>query len=334
MSGNVPQAHPTPSQQEAFEGYFDQRGYLTMYYPALMGVKELATIVKKHSRRLPILSRIPIANIATRSGLSHEVVENLFIIDFTRSVARELMNAYPSGDALVLDVAGGPTIYQHMVVSFAARKIIHSEFSTGGREEVAAWLRNDPHAYNWDSYFDLLRTLLLKDKKFMGLLRQLRKSKSQGSARRAKLIKKVLTAPTADEFKQHVRERVSNNVVFGDVFRNDLGLKKKVTQADIVTAHFSVESATDCKEVWEKGMDNIFGVVTPGGYIILTAIQDAEWYYIHTTRMPAVKITGKDMLALCKKNGFRVLQETYLDGSDKEKSGYGGMLFLFAKKEL
>lgn len=333
MISGTRQTHAAPSQQETFEGYFDQRGYLTMYYPALMGIKELASVLKKYSRRLSMPSRIPIAHIAVRSGLSHEVVENLFIIDFTRGVARELLRAYPKGDALVLDVAGGPTIYQHMVVSFAARRIIHSEFSTGGREEVKAWLRGDPQAYNWDSYFDLMRTLLLKDRTFMEFLRKSRASQSKDSARRAKHIESILTAPTIAQFKQHVRDSISNNVVFGDVFQADLGLRKKVREADIVTAHFSVESATDCKDLWEKGMENIFRIVKSGGYIMLTAIQDADWYYIHTKRMPAVRITSKDILTLCRTRGFHVLQETYLEGSDKEKSGYGGMLFLFAKKE-
>src|SRR3989338_6776464 len=56
----------------------------------------------------------------------------------------------------ILEVGGGPTIYQLISASSKAKEIIFSEYADENIAEVKKWLSADETAFNWDDYFKMV----------------------------------------------------------------------------------------------------------------------------------------------------------------------------------
>jgi len=328
------------TEQEVFEGYFDQHGYLTMYYPSLTNINRLLSVSRKIQKSHKESGRVRISEIVAKTKIEHEVVENVVLLDFQRFLATTLLSAFPKGDARVLDIAGGPTIYQHIAVSLVAKHITHSEFSARARFEVLQWLHDAADSYDWDSYIELMRRLLRTDPEYGNLLQRFILDKRKSISSHSRFIRRMLRASSVSGLKKHIRDVIDDDVVYGDVFHPDIltqeearsDIKIRKHAMDIVTAHFSVESATDSREKWEDGMRHIMAFVKKGGFLVLTAIRNAEWYYIHTKKLPAVKITEHDLRRLCEEERFNIVEMRVLEDSNQEKCGYDGMILLLAQK--
>ena len=84
------------------------------------------------------------------------MVENVFILDFQRKVAGEILRVFPEDHIHILDLGGGPTVYQHALASLSADRITHSDLLPQNLKEVQHWVDGASNAYDWDAYFGLL----------------------------------------------------------------------------------------------------------------------------------------------------------------------------------
>jgi hypothetical protein len=272
-----------------------------------------------------------IGQIAKASNTKHEMIENVAIFDFYRVVTEHFLEEYPEGKASVLDIGGGPTIYQHIGLSLIAGHITHSEFLEKNRREVLKWLSEEKGAHIWDAYFKLVQQMFHHGEVLHILSRQM-KSADLEITEHAKMLNKLLSSKSIDEFKKLVQTRINNDVVYGDMFDDMLGLEKVLKPFDIITCNFVAESASENFNDWQKAMQNIMKHVSTKGYFVQTAIKNAAWYQVGQERLPAFSVTPEDISKECEKQGFRIIYQKVLEGSRVEMVGYDGMIFTLAKK--
>lgn len=330
------------TDKEVFEKGFDPKEYIKTYYPIppdKVKILWASEIIKQDYSKN---SKIDLKQMVEKFNVSPEIAENIAIFDFQKIIAKKLLLAYPQGNIEVLDVGGGPTVYQHIAMSLQAGNITHSEFLEQNRAEVTSWLNKEEDSYNWDGYFDLIKTMFNKDEEYQQILNQQLKSEDKKTKNHAILVKNLLEGDT-ENLKAHLRKELGQNVIQGDVFRPDLGLQNSKQKdvasqgregsVEMLTSNFTIESATGDRTKWEQGMKNITAQIKNKGFLALTAIRNAEWYAVGKEKMPAVKVNENDLKEILEKENFEIIEMRVLEGSDQENVGYDGMVFIFAQKK-
>lgn len=278
--------------------------------------------------------------------LSSEAIENAAIFYFLQTVSYRLLEIFPSGDATLLDVGGGPTIYQHIPLSLNVSAIIHTDFLPENREEVHKYLLADDDAYIWKGYYAAVQEILRTDERYQSLLDAQIKSGRSDVRKHAELVQKIIFSPDVGAFEKHLRNIMVKTILPCDVFSPALeengsnSLKhalRSVTREgfpDIISAHFLVESATESYETWKQGVLHLLERLSPGGYLIMTAIRNASWYRVGTNKVPAVSVDECDVRKFLEEHDIVVEDMQVLIGSNKENHGYDGMIFVFGRKVI
>jgi hypothetical protein len=312
-----------------FQDKFDAKEYIANYYPEIKDLDSMLAIAQ-------VLHQDPeghymIGSIAEKSGTAHEIIENVAIFDFFRVVTEHFLEEFPDRNARVLDIGGGPTIYQHIGFSLIAAHITHSEFLENNRLEVLAWINKEDGSYDWETYFKFVQRLF-RYGEILNILDRLEKHSDENVRARAAHTRSLLLSEETQEFMGHVRSSIGDDVVHGDMFEKNLGLVGKIEPFDIITSNFVAESASGDMRQWKLSMQNMFKHVKEGGYFVQTAIKNATWYQVGKERLPAFGVDAQMITEICEESGFRVLYQKVLDGSDVESVGYDGMIFTLAQK--
>ncbi|MCA9380641.1 hypothetical protein KC678_00050 [Candidatus Dojkabacteria bacterium] len=301
-----------------FQNNFSAQSYLHTYYPDKFDINEYLNTSKiLYNLFSKSNSLIEINSIKEETNLREEEIENIAILNFLEKVVIYLLGKNKN-NFLVLDVGGGPTIYQHIFNSLIAKCIIHTDFLEENRAEVIKWRDTTEGSYSWLSYIDLVKKIM----------------ESSNDINLKNYSKNIDTTSLRSRLKRKLKF-----IKFGDVFDFNLGLDeatinyiKKNKGVDLLTSNFTVESATSSTKRWVEGMINIINFVKVDGYISISAISNAYWYQVGTKKLPAAAITLKDLTQFLKKHNFEIIFHYNLHGSEKEKVGYDGMLFVFARK--
>jgi len=313
----------------SFKEKFGSREYLTMYYPQILEMEVLLDIA--HLMHVSQEEKYVIDTLAEKTNTRHEMIENVAIFNFYRTVVEHLLQVFPEGNARILDIGGGPTIYQHIGLAIVAKHITHSEFLETNRTEVIAWLNNEDTAYAWDPYFELVKKLFSFGE-IAVILKNQKLESNPKIVRNAKSSERILNAKNVDLFKKMVRKTIKGDVVYGDIFQSDLGLLQKPGTFDIVTSNFVVESVATDLDQWQLGMENTMKQIREKGFFILIAIKNALWYQVGSHRISAVRINKDNILECCEKSGFKIIYQKVLEGSNFSEMGYDGMIFILAQR--
>lgn len=328
---------------ETFKKKFGPKDYIDNYYPEDFDIDKFIWSLGKIRKGFNENDKVDITELAEITNMEHEAIENIAIFEFQRKISKQLLEAFPKDNIKVLDVGGGPTIYQHIAIALEAGNITHSEFLEQNRSEVTAWINNDKDCHNWDSYFSLIQKVLVDDEEYQDILDKQTKSDDREISENANRIKNIINSKSIDALKDKLKESLKK-VVFGDVFENNLGLESTPDNFDLVnsssreaaieviTSNFTIESATGDKNKWQQGMINIMNRVGQGGFLSLSAIRNSTWYKVGEEKMPAVSVNESDLAKILEDNGFKIIELKSLEGSDSNKVGYDGMIFVLAQK--
>jgi hypothetical protein len=256
------------------------------------------------------------------------------------------LQEFPDGQAVVLDIGGGPTIYQYLSLSLVVGAIIHAEYLLENRKEIAAFVTNDESAYSWQSYFYAVKDLLNQDKEFQEQLTFLVSHRNEKVKAHALEIQRILSAQTeVSEFETALKRKVAQRLVPCDVFQSNLEADErnliqysllecgKITgHPDIIMSCFVVESATAHEETWRQGIKNLADALEVGGYLVMTAIRNANWYKVGDKRITAFSVNEDKIQQVFRQYGLRVKDLRVLVGSDNTEDGYDGMVLICAQK--
>lgn len=226
------------------------------------------------------------------------------------------LEEFPDGKAVVLDVGGGPTIYQYLSLSLIVESIIHAEYLAENRREIAAFVTNDESAYSWEPYFYAVKNILRLDEKFQEKLQELRQHENIKIRSNAEEIYTILhNSEEVTDFETALKRKVAQRLVPCDVFQGNLEADarklieynllecgKISKHPDIIMSCFVVESATASEETWRQGIKNLANALDTGGYVIMTAIRNAEWYKVGNEKIKSFPVNEEKI-----QNVFREL---------------------------
>jgi NNMT/PNMT/TEMT family len=231
--------------------------------------------------------------------------ENLELLKFFAEAYRDL-----PADSVMLEFSGGPTLYSLISAANAVSEIHFSDFLPQNLAEINRWVSD-------------IRTTDLWDKYFVEALR----------------CERQATTTAAVQQRMELLRRKITNLLFCDAFSSTPIAGNQRQTYDVVAANFVAESITETMDQWQSVVGNICSTLRPGGTLIMTALQGANYYSVSDRNYSAVSITEMDLVQALIKAGFRpnsmlvkTISAEKLDCGDDEYQGYQGMIFIKAKK--
>lgn len=168
-----------------------------------------------------------------------------------------------TGNERLLEIGGGPTIYQLISASSKVREIIFSEFLPQNRHEIQRWIAGSPKAFNWDKY--IIHALELEGKKI---------------------------TPQAIENRKKIMRSIITSVVYGNIYRKTI-IQGNRGLFDVVSVNFVPESITNNERDYLSMMKNISSIIPRRGRLVMTALQGASFYCVGNLKFPAFNINEK-----------------------------------------
>lgn len=309
------------------------RVYLETYYPSVFDENSFLKALTAFQEAFFQGGREPldINTLVRQYGLSHETVENAAILFHLLSVAEEIDSSSVELASTILDVGGGPTIYQHIPFSLIARNIIHADLIEKNRKEVTDFFEQKPEAYDWDAYFRVaLGYVVSQPSTFPHLCKRLKESSIEDVASWQSRVRQIVVDPVVpcDVFIPGME------IEGGSELSRVLAISGAKNGVNVATSHFLLESATDNMDTWRTGLNHISSLLLPGGFLSMMAIRHAEWYRSGESQIPAVSVDEIILKQELERAGFSLHSIRFFEGSNKQDVGYDGMVFLLARKHV
>ena len=229
--------------------------------------------------------------------------ENTQLLQFFSRAYAQIFTGLKTAE--VLELGGGPTIYQLISLSKYNVEIDFAEFAPQNLEEINRWITKHKNKFSWKKYF--LRVHELEKNNF--LIPKFKSAKHHEDELRKK-IRKLISCDIRDEFPLGTQ----NHRLY-----------------DIVSSHFVSESVTPSFPEWEKHLTRVTQFVRPHGYLVLSSIIQASRYKVGGRHFPAAPISQTDIYSVLKKLNFQLLDEDFVP-AEQQAQGYTGLHMLLAQK--
>ena len=136
----------------------------------------------------------------------------------------------------LLEIGGGPTIFQLLSASRKVDEIIFSEYAQSCRDEVNLFLKDDPNSWNWDTYIQFEINL-------------------------------EKNMETIEFMKTLLRSRI-RNVIPCDVYMKNPLEPEDYPPFDILTMGGVVDCISKTEEDLKLGLENSFSLLKQDGYFV------------------------------------------------------------------
>jgi len=155
-------------EEKDFIDDFDPQEYIDLYYPPIdptifIKVSEVLSSCETSEEGSPLrildIQKIEKKFKTEDSSFNTEALENYCIYDFIiRHVLPCLLEKRPDDHFTILDIGGGPTIYQHIPLALVADSITHGEFLSANRETIELWRQGNGH--DWSDYISFCQNYI------------------------------------------------------------------------------------------------------------------------------------------------------------------------------
>ncbi len=223
--------------------------------------------------------------------------EELFLSNFFH----QSYDLVPEGSSMV-EIGGGPTIYQLIGASRKAKSIVFSDYKEENLREVRKWVMQESDAFDWDSYFRVV----------LGV---------EGTA---------ITPDSLAAIKKRLRKSVKE-FVRCDIFNNDPLAPFQHDQFDVVSTSFCPESITDNETDFTKAMINLFSLLKKGGRLVAVMLRNASFYTVNGVRFSSFVIDEKFIEQFLEKHGFTRITVSSIPIQYKDE-GFDGLMGITAVK--
>jgi len=179
----------------------------------------------------------------------------------------------------ILDIGTGPVIAHAISAAPYASEIVLSEYTEANRKELLQWLKNDPKAYDWTSFFK-------------NVVVDLEGKSEEEVPIRAELVRKVIKA-----------------VVSCDVNSDPPIPTCYVDQYDVITDFFCLSAACATKEDYLAGLVRLCALLKPGGKMVLLVGEGKESetltsYSVGSQKFSSLLLSKESLLDLLKCAGL------------------------------
>jgi len=218
--------------------------------------------------------------------------------DFTSRFIHEAFHSIDPQDSMI-DIGGGPTIYQLISARNKVRTITFAEYLESNRDEVNKWRRNEADAFDWDPYF-----------------------------RHYLRLENNNPDTSIEQMKSRLRVRMTE---FLPCDLNDPEpIAGPARTFDVVSSHYCLEAICKNDDDLVSKLTKLVSLARPGGYLIMSCLSDAECYQVGDFNFYAYKVDKERFLEVLRQLGCTLLKvET---GPATHDRNYGGAFSLFAQK--
>ena len=210
----------------------------------------------------------------------------------------------------VLDYGAGPVILPSISAAGRASEIVLADVSDSNREALRKWLKGDPTAFNWSPVIDHV----------------VQKLEGKG--------------------EEEAREReVKVRQVVKDIVHCDINEDPPVQEGfegpyDVVMDSWCLAYACATREIYEKGIGKLAGLLKPGGTLMIFASERNKpgSYVVGSTMYKSLPLNGEYLAKVLQEQGLsevsvktcsRIDSNNLLDNRDSTNTGY---IFATAKK--
>ncbi len=191
----------------------------------------------------------------------------------------------------MLEIGGGPTIYQLLAASARVDGILFAEFLKENRDEVLKFKNNDAEAFNWDAW--IAYQLFLENKE--------------------------LTLKNREEMKKRIRDKIKGIIPCDLNKEAPIEPKEKF---EIVSVNFCPESITDKEEKFREYMKKCMAYTKAGGLFVMCLLRNATSYDIEGVHFPAFPLDEKYVMKILEEEGFeKINMRAILFNDDERKDG-------------
>ncbi len=173
-----------------------------------------------------------------------------------------------------LDFGAGPTIHRLTPFVPFVKEIYISEYLEESLAQIQKWINADKDARNWDLYIQKVLEL------------------EKGNTSKTEI----------ENRKTELRTKIKK-LLIGDIFKTN-PLDERITFS-LVSSFYCADAVTDSKETWEKIMGNLSNLVSPGGWLILSASRNTNHSILNGIKMHNVKIDENDVQKLLVELGYQ-----------------------------
>lgn len=270
------------SDQKKFQAEFSAKEYLENYYS-----KADLMMVHKY--------------VVERTAAA----ETMRIMMWLDAVCSPLIRAFFGKEkAKVLELGGGPTLYQLMNIIDEVKEIHFTDYVDDNLNEIRAWKNNETSAFNWKNF--LKAALMIKHDTIH------------------------VSDKEIESLEKELRHKITK-IEHCDIFKKDLGVAEK--SFDVINTHFVAESATSSKEQWQAALENIYHKLNTSGLLFMSALRGAKSSYkVLEKSFPAVELYEQDIETGLQTAGFHVIRISSIHTEDKSNN-YEGFMFVVAQKK-
>ena len=202
--------------------------------------------------------------------------------------------AYIGDVPLLLEFGCGPTVHHLLPFGTRAAEIQVVDYLQRNLDAVRAWVENDDGAWDWSAFAAwILRTENGRE-------------------------------PTAWEVRGRewaTRERITR-LGLADA-RRSRTLTAGMARFPAVLCCFCPDSITDDIDDWRRCTRNVAALVEPGGWLVLTALGQADSYRVGNRRFPSAGVTDADIADVLDEAGFSRLGTTITTAQVPDADGHG-----------
>jgi hypothetical protein len=198
----------------------------------------------------------------------------------------------------------GPTLHHVFLAAGKASEIHLADPLPANLEEIERWLRRDPDAHDWSPFV------------------------------RCTLECEGHTAPSDEQVsarEELVREKVTR-LLEVDAREANPFVDGGERHYETVISPYWADSATDDRSVWETMMENIAGLVRPGGTFVTAALRNCRYHMVGGKRFPSAGVDEHAMQAVLEPRfGLRQsIEVRHLNGH--EELGYSGIVLAWGQQ--
>jgi hypothetical protein len=211
--------------------------------------------------------------------------------DFLCQLYLEFLSQIPNGKE-VLELGGGPSIFSLIPMRQKYEQIFFADYNEGNLSEIKLWLADDPISFNWDPFFELFAY------------------HEKGSQSLAAM---------KDELRGHITKLTTCDVHSKTTIP---ALPHKLF--DLVSTNYCPESITADYDLYHASLDNIVGLIKPGGHLIMNLLKECRHWTVKGEKMSCVWVDEVMIDNLLAERGVRVLTMKTFCAKDHERKADSG----------
>jgi hypothetical protein len=190
--------------------------------------------------------------------------------------------AHRGATGRLLEFGCGPTIYQLISAAASVSRITLAEYDASNRQEIEAWLAQDPAAWDWRPF---VRSALIHE--------GLESGEAALTDRERRLRLCIESVSLCDAF--------SDPMVTGGPF-------------SVVSSNFVLESLTTDIDAWRALVRKLIHLVEPGGYLLMSSVEGSSWV-TNGQVLPTCGVTQATIRDELISNGMTILSQQRVPSS-------------------